>query len=217
MPQIGQKWPKFRFFAFGHQKQGCYSLRCINERCACARRTYGWNIFRPKPCHHLHFWKKTTFFSHFSIFSLDFGTGTTRYSSDDHISAILAARRSKFARSSSGWPSGQPGIHDFVFGRHDSELFRGTKKVKIQHNQIGLKFSNLANSVLRTRKSEKLKKKFFFCDVINFFFRFFFKMSICLDGNGPARHDLLLVDDENIRLAFKLGALGADKPPANNT
>ena len=28
---------------------------------------------------------------------------------------------------------------------------------------------------------------------------------------------MLLVDEENIGLALKLGALGADKPPANNT
>ena len=120
------------------------------------------------------FEKKKTFFLTFQFSHLTFGTGTTRYSSDDHISAILAARRSKFARSSSGWPSGQPGIHDFVFGRHDSELFRGTKKVKIQHSQIGLKFSNLANSVLRTRKSEKLKKNFFLWRH-KFFFSIFFQ------------------------------------------
>ena len=42
-------------------------------------------------------------------------------------------------------------------------------------------------------------------------------MSICFDGIKSARYDLLLVDDENIGLALKLGALGADKPPANNT
>jgi len=89
--------------------------------------------------------------------------------------------------------------------------------VKIQHSQIGLKFSNLANIVPSTGKSEKLKKKIFFCDVIIFFFRFFFEMSICFDGIRSARYDLLLVDDENIGLALKLGALGADKPPANNT
>ena len=39
-------------------------------------------------------------------------------------------------------------------------------------------------------------------------------MSICFDGNRSARYDLLLVDEENIGLALKLGALGADKPPA---
>ena len=162
------------------------------------------------------FEKNRFFFSLFNFRSWLLEAGTGRNSSDDHISAISAARRLKIARSSSDWPSAQPGMHDFFFACHHSELFRDTKKVKIQNCQIGLKFSNLANSVLRTRKSEKLKKKIFWCDVINFFFRIFFEMSICFDGNRSARYDLLLVDDENIELALKLGALGADKPPANN-
>ena len=42
-------------------------------------------------------------------------------------------------------------------------------------------------------------------------------MSICFDGNRSARYDLLLVDDQDIGLSLKMGALGADKPPANNT
>ena len=42
-------------------------------------------------------------------------------------------------------------------------------------------------------------------------------MSIFFDGNRSARYDLLLVDEENIGLALKLGALGADMPPANIT
>ena len=108
-------------------------------------------------------------------------------------------------------------MHDSFFACHHSELFWGTKKVKIQNCQIGLKFLNLANNVARTRKSEKLEKKIFWCDVIDFFFRFFFEMSICFDGNRSARYDLLMVDDQDIGLALKLGALGADKPPANNT
>ena len=49
------------------------------------------------------------------------------------------------------------------------------------------------------------------------FFWFFFEMSICFDKNRSSRYDLLLVDDDDIGLALKLGALGADKPPAHNT
>ena len=128
------------------------------------------------------------------IFAAVIGTNP----SDDHISAILAARRSISVRSSSDWPSGQPGIHDFVFGRHHSELFRGTKKMKIQNSQIGLKFSNLANIVTRTKKSEKAKKNFFGVTSSIFFSIFFLEISICFDGNRPARYDLLLVDDENM-------------------
>ena len=70
--------------------------------------------------------------------------------------------------------------------------------MKIQNSQIGLKFSNLANIVTRTKKSEKRKKNFFWCDVIDFFFDFFLEISIYFDGNRPARYDLLLVDDENM-------------------
>ena len=69
-----------------------------------------------------------------------------------HISAILTSRGFIFSRSSSVRLSGQPGIHDSDFARHDSELFRGMKKVKFQNGQIGLKFSNIANNVARTRK-----------------------------------------------------------------
>ena len=47
-----------------------------------------------------------------------------------------------------------------------------------------------------------------------FFENFFIEISICFDGNRPARYDLLLVDDENIGLAFKLGALGAEIAPS---
>jgi hypothetical protein len=144
------------------------------------------------------FEKKQFFFVLFCFSRWIFAAGIGTNPSDDHISAILAARRSKSVRSSSDWPSGQPGIHDFVFGRHHSELFRGTKKMKIQNSQIGLKFSNLANIVTRTKKSEKRKKIFFSCDVIDFFFDFFLEISICFDGNRLARYDLLLVDDENM-------------------
>ena len=145
------------------------------------------------------FMKKSNFFLYFFVSRVGSSQafiGTNP--SDDHISAILAARRSKSKRSSSDWPSGQPGIHDFVFGRHHSELFRGTKKMKFQNSQIGLKFSNLTNIVTRTKKSEKRKKFFFWCDVIDFFSIFFLEISICFDGNRPARYDLLLVDDENM-------------------
>ena len=38
MPQIGQKWPKFGFFARGRQTQGGNSLQCINEMCERIRR-----------------------------------------------------------------------------------------------------------------------------------------------------------------------------------
>ena len=103
-------------------------------------------------------------------------------------------------------------MHDSVFAYHHSELFRGTKKVEIQNDQIGVKFSNLANSVARTNKSEKLKKKFFLCDVINFFFRYFFEMSICFDGNRSARYDLLSVDDQDIELSLKLERGGLISP-----
>ena len=144
MPQIGQKWPKFRFFAFGHQKQECSSLRCINERCACARRTYGRNIFGPKRCHPLHFWKKPNFFSQFFILSrfyrLIVVLGGAADSSVGHISAILTCRRFIFSRSSSVWLSGQPGIHDFDFACHDSELFRCTKKWKFKMVRSGWNF-----------------------------------------------------------------------------
>ena len=161
MPQIGRKWPIFGFFAFGHRTAGVYSLRCIDERRACAMRTQGWNIFHPTPGSHLHFWEKPIFFGLFGFSHSTYEAGTGTNPSDDHISAILAARRLKLACSSSDWPSAQPGIQDSVFAYHHSELFRGTKKVEIQNGQIGVKFSNLANSVARTNKSEKLKKNFF--------------------------------------------------------
>ena len=187
MPQIGQKWPIFGFFAFGHRTSGAYSLRCKDERRACAMRIYGRNIFHPTRGSHLHFWEKTDFFFGLFNFShLTFGSGYYHgIRSDDHISAILAARRLKLTCSSSDWPSAQPGIHDSVFACHHSELIRGTKKVEIQNGQIGVKFSNLANSVARTNKSEKLKKNFFWCDVMNFFFDFFSKCRFVLTGIDP--------------------------------
>ena len=64
-----------------------------------------------------YFWEKAIFFCHFSMFlALDSSQRVLpRYPSDDHISAILAARRSKSVRSSSDWPSGQPGYTRFCF------------------------------------------------------------------------------------------------------
>ena len=48
------------------------------------------------------------------------------------------------------------------------------KRLKIQNGQIGVKFSNLANSVARTTKNEKLKKKNFFSVTSLIFFLDFF-------------------------------------------
>ena len=151
----------------------------------------------------------------FSHWTYEAGTGTNP--SDDHISAILAARKLKVACSSSDWPSAQPGIHDSVFACHHSELFRGTKKVKIQNCQIGLKFSNLAWSVSRTRKKFKAEKKFFFFGLTKICFFFLFDLSKSFDGIRSTKHDILLVDEVSVGLALKLASLGADKPPANNT
>ena len=78
-----------------------------------------------------------------------------------------------------------------------------------------LQISRMASREIEKKKNEK--KKIFLVWRHKFFLNFFFQMSICFDGNRSARYDLLLVDDENIGLALKLGALGADKPPANNT
>ena len=224
MPQIGRKWPKFRFFAFGHQKQECSWLRCINERCACAMRTYGRNIFHPNRKQHLHFWEKPNFFPQFFTLSrlchLIVVLGGAADPSVGHISAISTARRFIFSPSSSVWHFSQPGIQGFVLIRHSFELFLGTKKWKFKMVRLGW---NLQISRMTSRGLARVRweKKFFFLvwppSSKKNFFCFFFEMSNCFDGNRPARYDLLLVNDENIELALKLGALGADKPPANNT
>ena len=220
MPQIGREWPKFRFFAFGHQKQECSWLRCINEKCACAMRTYGRNIFGPIRDHHLHFWEKPNFFSQFFILSRFYRwivvLGGAADPSVGHISAILTSRGFIFSRSSSVRLSGQPGIPGFVLARHRSELFRGQKKWKFKIVRSGWNFQISRMTSPKLGKVRNEKKKFFSVWRHRFFSNFFLEISICFDGNGPARYDLLLVDDENIRLALKLGALGADKPPANN-
>ena len=59
MPQIDPKWPKIGFFAFGHRTQECSSFKCIDERCACARRTQGLNIVDTTGCIRPSFLTKT--------------------------------------------------------------------------------------------------------------------------------------------------------------
>ena len=154
------------------------------------------------------FLKKTDFFWLFGFSHWTYEAGTGTNPSDDHISVILAARRSKSVRSSSDWPSDQPGINDFVFGRHHSELFRGTKQMKNQNSQIGLNFSNLANSVSRSRKKLGKRKKIFFLGWKNFFN--FFKSSIyriVLTETNP-QHKLTIVGWRMNRASSQTGIAG---------
>ena len=114
MPQIGQKWPKFRFFAFDCPPGRCSTLECINERCARARRFQKSRCDRRTRRRTPSFLGKTDVFLPFFIISrfcrLIVVLGGAADPSIDHISAISKSRGIIFSRSSSVWLSGQPGI-----------------------------------------------------------------------------------------------------------
>ena len=177
MPQIGQKWPKFWFFAFDHPPERCTTLECINERCARARRFQKSWCDRRTRRRTPSFLGKNDFFLPFFIISrfcrLIVVLGGAADPSVDHISAISTSRELIFLRSSSVWLSGQPGIPGFVLACYRFELFRGQKKWKFKIVRSGW---NLQISRIASREPGKMKceKKIFFL-VWQKFFHFFFR------------------------------------------
>ena len=181
MPQIGQKWPKFRFFAFDRPPGRCTTLECINERCARARRSQKSWCDRRTRRRTPSFLGKTDFFLQFFTLSrfcrLIVVLGGAGDPSVDHISVIWTSRELIFSHSSSVWLSGQPGIPGFVLARHCFELFRGQKKWNFKIVRSGWNFQ-ISRIASRELGKTKCKKNFFFWSDKNFliFFSFYFSI-----------------------------------------